>query len=465
VASTGAAAIVTTSRRLLITALSAFATAVIARKYGAEEFGGYASALAAYGLVLAASDLGFTILLGRELSRDVAGRGRLMRATAQVQLAWCIGLAVVFDALAFLRDDPLQRDVMLIFGPAVILGGLTAYRTIFNVVFRIREIATVDIIVNVTAVAATLALAFTGTSLRVIAAAVATGYAVNTLLAVYLARRHIDDARPSGADRRWVIRTATPLGLASLLASMYFVLDMALVGYLVEGEQLGFYAAAVKLLSLLVAVPGMVMAVSLPGLSMARDDRDELGRFARRTSHWIAATGLPACAACAVFAHPLVEFIYGSAYGPADQLVRILSLAAVIALVSNVLGTLQITLGIVRAQLIANSIALTVNIVGNVVLVPKYGVESSAWLTVGCELIVVGSALVVLASRVDLVSVALGAARPALAVAIASACGLVLLGTPAIAIPVAAAVFVAAVVLLDAWPHELRPSSIRQQSI
>ena len=465
VASTGAAAIITTTRRLLITALSAFATAVIARQYGAERFGGYASALAAYGLFSAAGDLGFTLLLGRELARDVAGRGRLMRATAQVQLAWCAALALVFVGLALLRDDPTQRDTMLILAPAVILGGLTAYRTIFNVVFRIREIAMVDVVVNVAAIAATVALAAGGADLRIIAAAVATGYIANTLIAVYLARRHIDDVRPVRADRLRVIRAAAPLGLASLLASMYFVIDMALVGYLVDGEQLGWYAGAVKLLSLLVAVPGLVMTVALPGLSMARDNRDELARFARRTAHWLAATGLPACAACAVFAHPIVQLLYGDGYEPADRLVRILALAAALSLVSNVLGTLQITLNLVRPQLIANGIALTLNIVGNVILVPKHGVESSAWLTVACETIVVASAVVVLAPRVNLVSVVAGTWRPAAAVACASAVGLALHGTTALAVPAALIVLVGAAIAFDAWPHELRPSSISRQQV
>jgi O-antigen/teichoic acid export membrane protein len=209
----------------------------------------------------------------------------------------------------------------------------------------------------------------------------------------------------------------------------------------------------------------MVMTIALPGLSAARDDRVALSQFARRASHWIAAVGLPACAACAALAAPIIHVLYGPGYAQADHLLRILALAAALSLVSNVVGTLQITLGIVRPQLIVNTLALTINIAGNFILVPRYGVTSSAWLTVACEALVVTSALIVLAPHVDLREIAAGAGAPLLAVGVAAACSLLFTRHEAIATAVFLVVVVDLFYFFDLWPHELRPSSVRRQKL
>ena len=52
-------------RRAVVTALSALSTAVVARKIGSNDFGQFSSALATFFLLMSASDLGFSLVLGR----------------------------------------------------------------------------------------------------------------------------------------------------------------------------------------------------------------------------------------------------------------------------------------------------------------------------------------------------------------------------------------------------------------
>ena len=77
-------------RRVLITAMSAVGTAIVARLVGVADFGQLSSALAASFLAAAASDFGFSLVLSRDLATDVAARGRLLRAGVHVQVAWSL---------------------------------------------------------------------------------------------------------------------------------------------------------------------------------------------------------------------------------------------------------------------------------------------------------------------------------------------------------------------------------------
>src|SRR4051812_26355796 len=80
-------------RRVLTTLLSGLSTAVVARLLGPDEYGQLASAIATWTLVLAASDFGFSLALGRDMALDVERRGRLMRAAFEMQGVLSLALA------------------------------------------------------------------------------------------------------------------------------------------------------------------------------------------------------------------------------------------------------------------------------------------------------------------------------------------------------------------------------------
>lgn len=195
--------------------------------------------------------------------------------------------------------------------------------------------------------------------------------------------------RPPRTEVIRFIRTAIPFGTASLLASLYFTIDLTLLGWLVVPSALARYAVAVRLLSVMVLIPGFVMAAGIPGLTRSTETRAQLSRFAATLTKWIAMTALPLGVGVAVFARPAVLIAFGHAYLGAVPLVRILMVAAFLAFISNVTGILMVTVGIVRRQIIFNTISLIVDVAGNILLVPRYGVTASAWLTVLSEAIVV----------------------------------------------------------------------------
>ena len=89
----------------------------------------------------------------------------------------------------------------------------------------------------------------------------------------------VDRGRATRADRVILLRRALPLGLASVMSSAYFSLDLILLGWLVSASQLGPYAAAIKVLSLLVVVPGMLMTAALPGVASSVSDPQALARL------------------------------------------------------------------------------------------------------------------------------------------------------------------------------------------
>jgi O-antigen/teichoic acid export membrane protein len=444
-------------RQLLVTGLSAASAAVIARGLGASGFGVYAGGTAAFYLAISLTDLGFAIVLARELATRPEEEGQLVRATVHVQLLWSAGIALGLLVLAVVAGGT-RGAVMAVLAPAVVLSGMSAARQVFSVRFRAGPLLVLDIVTALVQAAALIVLAALGVSPVVLAGALAAAISLNVVLAALLARRLVEWAPPRRGDRRRILRLALPVGVASVLSSLYFTIDQVLLGWLVSSRELGHYAAAVRFLTALVAIPGLVMAAGIPGLARTVSDRERLSRFAATLAHWLAVTALPLCVGLAVFARPAVRLVFGAGYGESVGLLRVLMLAGALSLANNVLSIVLISASVVRTMVVVNLISLAVNVAGNLALVPQYGVAASAWLTVASEAVVIVYGLLALRRRLSYGIVAAELWRSLVVCAAAGAVGLALGPSRPYALAGAVATFVIGVAVLGAWPADLRPA-------
>jgi O-antigen/teichoic acid export membrane protein len=175
-------------------------------------------------------------------------------------------------------------------------------------------------------------------------------------------------------------------------------------------------------------------------------------------------TVLPLCVGLAVFARPAVHLVFGSGYAESVGLLRVLMLAGALCLVSALLALVLMSAGVVRTMVAVNLVSLAVNVIGNLVLVPRDGVAASAWLTVVSELIVIAYGVVALRRRLNF-GIVLARSVTALTVTVAAgAVGLALGPSSALSLAAAVAVFVAGLTLLRAWPPELTPALVRSGS-
>jgi O-antigen/teichoic acid export membrane protein len=330
--------------------------------------------------------------------------------------------------------------------------------------YRAGPLFVLDIITALGQSAALIALAATHAGAVAIAVGLSVSSALNAAVAALLARRVVGRSRPQRGDRRRILRMALPVGIASVLSSLYFTIDQVLLGWLVSGRELGHYAAAVRFLTAVVAIPGLVMAAGVPGLARTVGDRNELSRFAGTLAHWLAVTALPLGVGLAVFARPAVRLVFGGSYTESVPLLRVLMLAAAISVANNLLSIVLMSAAVVRAMVLVNLLSLIVNIAGNLALVPRYGVTASAWLTVASEVVVVVYGLVALRHRLCY-GVVLARSRRALVVTAAAAgIGLALGPSRPYALPAAVVVYAGGLLVLRAWPAELLPERWRRLS-
>jgi O-antigen/teichoic acid export membrane protein len=444
-------------RRFVLMALSGLTAAAITRILGPTTYGSYGAAIATWTLVGAAADFGFSLVLSRDLARETGSHRSMIRAAYHVGLMWSVPLALLLAGLAIAADPSSPRGLsMLVLAPSVIAFGLLPGRTIFMVLYRTREMVLIDVGVAVVQSAAMITVAAAGLGAPALAAVVSATTALNMCLIALLARRHLKHQPLGSYGRRRFARRAAPLGLLSIMTQVYLMIDLVIVGWYITGPSVGDYAAASRMLTILTGVAGLVTSAALPAFSSQRDDREDLQDLLARVWHWLVVTALPIFVGLALFAPLAVKIAVGPQYDGAIPLLRVLALAGMLSVVANFLGTLMVATDQTRSLFLQNALAITLNVGGNILLLPRYGVIASAWLTAATELLVCAGALLVMTRRLSFRRAAAVTGRPLIAILLAVGVALALSRWELVAAPLCAVAFVAATTALHGWPKEFR---------
>ena len=450
-------------RKVAGSLLSTASSVVVVRCLAPGEFGRYAAGLAAFHLLLALTEFGFSEVLGRELGRGRADASSFGRLVLTVNLAWSALVALAGVVLAgFFAFGSTRGDTLLVLTPAIALAGLTAVRQFFYATHQVGRMATLDLTVSALTTAAVVALAVGGASAVVLAAALCAGSAVNGLGMLRLAWHWLaprsGTATVPGVPRRQAVgvlaRAAFPIGLASFLSTAYVLVDIVILSSVFPAEVIGQYASAVKVLSILTIFPGLVMSIVLPHLSADWGDPERLAMLSARVWHWFMSLVLPAVVIVAINAEPVMRLLFGDGYATAAPYLRILTLAGAISMLSQLLGVLVVAGGRAHWLVAQNFGALALNVGGNLAIAPVIGISAAAWLTVLTELVVCAGRWWVLRDRISVRPLLAVSARPALAVLIAAAAGLTVTGSTWVAIPLAGVVYLIALSALRGWPPE-----------
>jgi O-antigen/teichoic acid export membrane protein len=112
-------------------------------------------------------------------------------------------------------------------------------------------------------------------------------------------------------------------------------------------------------------------------------------------------------------------------------------------------------------MLYQNLAGVAVNVIGNLILIPRIGAYASAGLTLLTEVIVCGGSLFTLARKFPVGAGLRVGARPLVATALAGATGLALAGLPWAGIPASLLVLAVTIRLLRCWPPEFTLPTLR----
>jgi len=208
-------------------------------------------------------------------------------------------------------------------------------------------------------------------------------------------RRHIPQPEifraPQSLDWplvRTIFLAALPFALLVGFSTIYNRIDVVIITRFLGYTQTGLYTAAYKFFDLLVFFPAVVSHSLYPVFAalMAQHDLVTVRLTIEKYLRFLMALALPIAVGGMLLARPIVTLLAGPQFADAAPALAILAWAPAILFIYIIANALVIS------QLTKFAVAITgtnvlVNILGNLILLPRIGIRGAAIMTVVSELL------------------------------------------------------------------------------
>ncbi len=382
-------------------ALRAFQTGIrflislaLARLLGAEGYGAYSFALACVGVLSVPALLGFDGLLLREVARFRA-RERwgsltgLLRRARQMTLVASLGLALAGAGLAWAFSGQLERPMLAAFWIALFaLPFVTQTRVIQATMIGLLRITAAQVpeiafqpTLLLTLIAATAMLADR------LDAQVAVGlYGVSALAAFVLAtglwrrarKAVMQPAVPEYATGAW-LRSAVPFALTSGLNVLGASLGVLMLAPMQGAQATGIFGIA-SAAAALIALPLIAINTPLaPAVStvFSEGDKAKLQGLATKAARSAFLLCLPLALIYVLFGEYLL-WVFGEEFTAGYTALVILTVGQMFNAAMGSVGILLQMTGHEHDVAVGLAIAVAVNVVVNLALIPVWGVGGAA---------------------------------------------------------------------------------------
>ncbi len=378
--------------RILVILLSLLTTAFLARILGSAGYGNYVFITSFVLIFVGLSDLGTNTIGVREASLNQNRRQvifssiLIIRLVVSLILFLGLNLAVSFlPQFAGLREPAFWGSLVLLF---------LIFRTIsqgaLQSLLRLELAASLEIFASILFLAFILILLALRESLSLswlmifcFISALLSGLLGLVITARFLPLRPLFDQK----EIFRLFKEALPLGAYFLIFSVYDRgIDSFIIKTFFSSDAVGFYGLAYKIHGNLILGAAFLMNSLFPLLSSLQGKPEGLKRTYEKTFTVLLLAGLAILGGGLILAPWVIRLVAGSNFSPSILVLRILLGATFFSYLNHLTGFLMVALGKQKQLLGFSLIAFSINLILNLLFIPKFSFLAAAVITVLTEL-------------------------------------------------------------------------------
>jgi len=359
----------------------------VARYLGPGRFGVLSYAMSVVVLFSALSSLGLNGILVRELVNFPKKRDEFLGTAFILKLSGSGLVLILLSITLYFMGDDRQSNLMIF----IIAAGLVFQS--FNVIqsyFEARVLSKYFVFAQIISllVVSIAKLIFILMSLSLIYFALAV-LIESIILAVGLAIVYLKQ-NFNILSWQFKLKTATgllkdswPLILSAIAISIYMRIDQIMIKQMLGTEAVGQYAAAVRLSEAWYFIPVVITGSLFPAILNAKKTSEE--QYYRRLQKlyglmvWIS---LPIALVMTFMAGNIVLLLYGTQFSKAGPVLAVHIWAGVFVFLGVASGKYLVAENYTRISFFRTLIGCIVNVILNITLIPRYGINGAAIATV-----------------------------------------------------------------------------------
>jgi len=186
-----------------------------------------------------------------------------------------------------------------------------------------------------------------------------------------------------------LLKGAIPFGITGIFVTIYYWIDSVMLSVMAGNEVVGWYNASYKVIFLFLSFQSLFIVSIFPVLSsFYKTSRESLKYAYERSFKYMSIISIPIAIFGTLVADKIILLIYGPDFMPSIVALQILIWTVVFMFNNNISGNF---LGSINQQVVVSKVAAVgavVNIVLNLVLIPKFSYVGSSFATVFTELMI-----------------------------------------------------------------------------
>ncbi len=365
---------------------------LLTRYLGKSGFGQYSTILAYVYIFSILSDLGLYAVNVREISRPEAQESKI--ASNAFTLRFCSGLAFfsIGVAIAWLLpyDVLIKKGIFLASLGFWFLSNSQVLLGIFQKYLKLYKIALAEILCRFSQLGLVFLFVQNNLGFLAVVSAVAISGFIYFILVYYFAQRYIK-VRLSFDFPFWfkLLKYSLPLAIASVFAMIYFKLDTVMLSLMKPASHVGIYNLGYKILESLTFFPHMIVGLAIPFMSKyAFTDKVKFFQVGQKVLDLFLVLVVPLIISILFLSPAIINLLGGPNFIASVNVLNILILALGIIFFGALFSNQLISLNKQNFLVWIYGLGALVNIILNLILIPKYSYYGAAFSTVLTELLV-----------------------------------------------------------------------------
>lgn len=369
--------------------VSFFSIAMVARVYGAEQFGLLNLAISIVAMCAPVMQLGLNSIVTRDLVRadekavgEVLGTVMGIRA---ISTAFCLVLA-----LSLVWFDSWSNKTLAIYISLMLLGELLKVGFVYSHWFEAKSkgkvialcTALVSLIIAVVRlVCVWLELDFS----QVVATYVLEGLLFGALFYALFNLEKGDRVRYkfSLGLLKYYVGRSLPLIASSLTAVIYMKIDQIMIAYYLSVYDVGVYAAASKISEVWYFVPLMIATAAFPVILHAKQESNaQYERYLQEMYSYLAMIGYAAVVGATFLGPIFIRYVYGEEYLASADVLTLHIWGGLFMSMRALASKWILAEDVLIFSLVTQGAGAIINVVLNLLFIPKWGIAGAAASTV-----------------------------------------------------------------------------------
>jgi O-antigen/teichoic acid export membrane protein len=376
---------------------------IVARNFGTEIYGLFSLALMVSGFFAAIFSLGLQGGLLRYISfyRGKDEKEKI-RYLLKFSLILTIPVSIAAGAILFFFSEFISLnffhnpDLIIflkwfaIFLPILLLGGI--FHTVIRAYEKIGWFSFIgNILLTLVQLSSLLLLIFLGLKQNAVIFSYNLGFLAVFLVSFLICKSQLQEifekSRLEKANKRKLTQEllsySWPIIFFGLVINVFSWIDSFTIGYYKTVSDVGIYNVALPLAFLLLTIPGLFLLLFLPLITKeySRKNFSLISQLSKQIGKWIFILNLPLLILMILFPGAIINLLFRSEYIAAENSLRLLSIGIFFYSLSIVSENLLSMAGKSKTVLASLALASLTNIILNIILVPKWGIDGAAFST------------------------------------------------------------------------------------